>query len=223
LFDFIGISVGDELLDVACGSGEFVIFCGQRIKHAWGVDISEKMIELAKKQAASAQLNNVGFECHDVEDLPLESGRFSVVVSWSSFHHMADRVKVFAEMVGCCRGGGLICLDDLAAYDHPQVNDFFDELDRTIDISHHARMPKDTFRDLFIQKGVEIIRADDLEFEIGVDVYASHAIQSEDAVMRIDELVERGLKDPDISEFLYMKDGRSVFKNRGYRVLGRKG
>ncbi len=223
LFDFIGISESDELLDVACGSGEFAIFCAKRIRHVCGADISEKMIELANKQAKSNQLNNACFVCHDVEHLPFESDFFSVVTSRSAFHHMGNCDKVFGEMARCCRINGLLCIYDITAYDTPHVSDFFDELDKAIDISHNARVPKNVFLNLFAQHGVEILKTSDLEFEIGVQVYASHAFQSEEANKKVDELLKYGIKDGEISKFLYMKDNKPVFKNKIFRIIGRNG
>jgi len=223
LFDFIGISEDDELLDVACGSGEFAVFCGQRIQRVCGLDISEKMIELARKQAEAGWLNNVFFECYSVEELPFDNGRFSVVASRSAFHHMPNYTKIFAEMVRCCKADGSLCVSDIVAYDGLRVSDFFDELDKTMDASHNARMSQAAFHDLFAENGIEIIKAEGLEFEISVQLYASHAIQTEKETRRINELVEYGLNDADISKFLYMKDGQPVFKNRAYSVMGRKG
>jgi ubiquinone/menaquinone biosynthesis C-methylase UbiE len=223
LFDFIDISESDELLDVACGSGEFAIFCAKRIRHVCGVDLSVKMIELANKQAKSDQLNNAYFVCHDVEHLPFESDRFSVVASRSAFHHMENYDKVFGEMARCCKVNGLLCIADITAYDTPHVSNFFDELDKAIDISHNVRVSKDVFLNLFTRHGVEILKASDIEFEIGIQVYASHAFQSEEANKKVDELLEYGLKDREISKSLYMKDNKLVFKNRGFCVVGSNG
>lgn len=44
--EFLDLSPDEKLLDVACGSGEFVFFCALQIHSAHGVDISDKQIEL---------------------------------------------------------------------------------------------------------------------------------------------------------------------------------
>jgi len=223
LFDFVGFSDDDELLDVACGSGEFALYCADRIRRVCGVDISERMIELATGSAAALGLNNLFFECHDVEKLPFTTGSFSVVTSRSAFHHMENYVRIFSEMVRCCRGNGLICIDDLAAHEDPHVNTFIDELDTAIDVSHNARISKESLREIFTENGVEIVNISEMEYELALKLYVSHACQTKDAGKRIDELVEYGLKDPEISRFLYIKDGKPVFKNRCVRLRRRKG
>jgi ubiquinone/menaquinone biosynthesis C-methylase UbiE len=222
LYDFVGFSETDELLDVACGSGEFAIFCANRIRRVHGIDISPKMVQLANQQLAVTPLPNLSFECHDVEDLPCESNSFSVVMSRSAFHHMEDYSRVFEEMVRCCRKGGLLCVEDLAAYDIQHVNDFFNDLDRSIDPSHNARVTEQAFRDLFVQNALEIITAVNLDFEIDVRLYASHALQSEDGARRFEQLLQYGLRDLEVSRFLYKKDEKVVFSNRGFRAIGRK-
>jgi tRNA/tmRNA/rRNA uracil-C5-methylase (TrmA/RlmC/RlmD family) len=58
-FEFIGFRKEDELLDVACGTGEFSVFCARRIKGVHGIDISEGMIELARKHANAGGLTNL--------------------------------------------------------------------------------------------------------------------------------------------------------------------
>ena len=55
LFDFSKMVQEDNLLDVACGTGAFSIFSGMRIKSVYGVDVSDGMIEIAKKQATANQ------------------------------------------------------------------------------------------------------------------------------------------------------------------------
>ncbi|MCD4669957.1 MAG: methyltransferase domain-containing protein, partial [Actinomycetia bacterium] len=55
-YEFCGIVKDDTLLDVACGTGEYAIFCAQKIKEVCGVDLSSKMIEVARKNASELQL-----------------------------------------------------------------------------------------------------------------------------------------------------------------------
>ena len=100
-FEFIGIGKRDELLDIACGTGEFSAFCAGRIKGVHGIDISEGMIELAKSHACANDMTNITFECHDVEHIPCASNSYSVVACRSAFHHMENYPGVFKEMLRC--------------------------------------------------------------------------------------------------------------------------
>ncbi len=60
-FEFIDLQKDDELLDVACGTGEFSVFCARRIKRVHGIDISAGMIELAHKLSPKQWSNQCRF------------------------------------------------------------------------------------------------------------------------------------------------------------------
>jgi tRNA/tmRNA/rRNA uracil-C5-methylase (TrmA/RlmC/RlmD family) len=101
-FEFIGLDRGDTLLDVACGTGEFSVFCARRIKGVHGIDISQGMIELAQKHAHANDLTNLTFECHDVEHIPCADDSFSVnagrrFTTWRIIHRCSRR---------CCDAAG---------------------------------------------------------------------------------------------------------------------
>lgn len=222
-FDFIGFQKEDELLDVACGTGEFSLFCARRIKGAHGIDISEGMIELAKEQASADGLDNATFECHDVENIPCINSSFSVVQCRSAFHHMDDYPRVFEEMLRCCKPGGRLAVQDIMAYEDPMVNSFFEALEREVDVSHNATLHKQEFIDLFIKNQVEVIRSVVVEVELNFREYLNHAVQSESSLEKIKELLEEGLKDKGVSSFLYLnEDNELVLKRAVFLVLGQK-
>ncbi|MHB8118778.1 MAG: class I SAM-dependent methyltransferase [Methanothrix sp.] len=125
-FEFIGLQKEDRLLDVACGTGDFSVFCARRIKSVHGIDISEGMIELAQELAHNNGINNIVFECHDVENIPCVDNSFSVVQCRSAFHHMDNYFQVFKEMLRCCEPNGKLAVQDIVAYNDPKVNSFFE-------------------------------------------------------------------------------------------------
>lgn len=222
-FDFIGFRKEDELLDVACGTGEFTIFCARRIKGAHGIDISKGMIELAQKQASAIDLTNITFECHDVERIPCPDGSFSVVQCRSAFHHMSDYPRVFGEMLRCCKTGGRLAVQDIMAYDDPIVNSFFEALEKEVDASHNATLHRQEFIDLFTRNQVEVIRSLVVEVKLNFREYLSHAFQSESSLEKIRELLEKGLKDKGVSSFLYLNENNElVLKRAVFLVLGEK-
>lgn len=222
-FEFIGFQKGDELLDVACGTGEFSVFCAKRIKVVHGIDISQGMIELAKKQACASGSTNLTFECHDVEHIPCADDSFSVIQCRSAFHHMENYPQVFEEMLRCCRPDGLLAVQDIMAYDDLRVNSFFEALEKEVDISHNATLQRQNFIDLFDRNDVEAIRSFAVEVELNFREYLGHAHQSESSLERIRELLEEGLKDKGVSRFLYLNENNElVLKRSVFLVLGKK-
>lgn len=128
----------DTLLDVACGSGEFAIFCAKRIKYVCGVDLSEKMIELAEAQVVTNKLNNIHFTCSDLENIPCKDNTFSIVVCKSAFHHFLNYDTVFSEMIRCCKRDCRISIQDIVSYDDNRANDFFERLEKDNEYVNHA-------------------------------------------------------------------------------------
>jgi ubiquinone/menaquinone biosynthesis C-methylase UbiE len=222
-FEFIGFQKWDDLLDVACGTGEFSVFCARRINGVHGIDISERMIELAEKLALDSGLDNVVFECHDVEHIPCADNSFSVVQCRSAFHHMESCSRVFREMLRCCKPGGRLAVQDIMAYDNQKVNSFFEALERNIDVSHNSTMHRDEFIRLFNRNQVYVIRSFIVEIELNFGEYLSHAFQSASSLEKIRDLLEDGLQDEDISSFLYMnEDNELTLKRSVFLILGQK-
>ena len=222
-FEFIGFEKEDELLDVACGTGELSVFCAKRIKRVHSIDISEGMIELAKENARASGLDNITFECHDVEHIPRPSNSFCVVQCRSAFHHMENYPLVFKEMLRCCRPNGRLALQDIMAYEDQRVNSFFEALEKQVDVSHNATLSKQDFVDLFTRNRVEVIRLFVVVIELNLREYLGHAFQSQGSLKKIEDLLKDGLQDIDISQFLYMNnDGKLTLKRSVFLILGQK-
>ena len=222
-FEFIDLHKVDELLDVACGTGEFSVFCARKIKRVHGIDISEGMIKLAHKLAQNSELANVTFECHDVEHIPCADNSFSVVQCRSAFHHMEKYSTVFEEMLRCCQPNGRVAVQDIMAYEDQKVNSFFEALEKEVDVSHNATLHRQEFVDLFERNQVEVIRSFTVEIELNFREYLGHAFQSGGSLEKIGDLLEKGLQDEDISRFLYMDgDNELVLKRAVFLILGWK-
>ncbi len=84
IMEFLGLSVGERVLDVACGGGKTTVAAAREVGpsgHVTGVDISEGMVALAKTRIAEAGLDNVALSQGDaqVDDFP--SAPFDAVLS----------------------------------------------------------------------------------------------------------------------------------------------
>jgi len=222
-FTFCGMTQGDNLLDVACGSGEFSLFAAPHIKSAVGIDISDRMIELAQRQAFEKQINNVTFLCHNVSDIPCDDNSFSIVVCKSAFHHIDDYEKITGEMIRCCRSDGRISIQDIVAYENDHVNDFFERMERQIDISHHVSLSKDFIQGLYEQHNLTVTSTHEVGVELNFGEYLGHANQSDECRTEIQRLLETGLNDGQISEYFTTEDGELFFRRNVFMILGKKG
>jgi ubiquinone/menaquinone biosynthesis C-methylase UbiE len=222
LFIFCGLQPGEVLLDVACGTGTFAIFAAKKIKAVKGVDISENMIEIAKKQAKKSGLKNVEFTCHDVENIPCANETFPVVLSKSALHHMKDYEAVFKEMIRCCQIGGRICIEDIIAYDDKKLDDFFEALEVEIDRSHNRSLSKRTIFNLYKQHNIKVLRLFESAVELDVDDYVNHAVQSKNSKQKINQLLLAGLKNKNISPSFIKKEKSLYWKRKVFTIIGQK-
>ena len=102
------LSNSDVLLDFACASGEMSLDIAPSVQQVHGIDLSEKMIELADQKARNRQVDNINFNSIDVFDPELESESFSAIIAFSIFHLLDDAPKVLARLNDLLATGGLL-------------------------------------------------------------------------------------------------------------------
>jgi SAM-dependent methyltransferase len=97
----------DELLDVACGEGAFLVEHGSRVRRVAGIDLAPVKYELARKRLADRiAAGTAEIIKGDAGDLPWSDGRFSAVTSMDAFTMFPDPERVLAEMCRVLRPGG---------------------------------------------------------------------------------------------------------------------
>ncbi|MCM1092012.1 MAG: methyltransferase domain-containing protein [Muribaculum sp.] len=102
-----------DMLDAGCGTGAMLGMFkrDQPDKNYTGVDLSEKMIETAKKK----HLEGVCFVAGDCENLPFAADSFDVVTCSMSFHHYPNPEQFFISLKRVLRPGGRLVLRDMAS------------------------------------------------------------------------------------------------------------
>ncbi len=97
-----------DVLDIGCGNGALLDALGDRLRSGVGVDVSRRMIELARRRA-SAKLS---FERVDGPTLPLSNASADVVISFLSFRYL-DWDPILLEIVRVLRPGGRLLVIDM--------------------------------------------------------------------------------------------------------------
>ena len=110
LVKFAGVSAGENVLDVATGTGVVAITAARAGARVNGLDLTPALLEQARENARIAQLPEIVWTEGDAEDLPYPDATFDVVLS--EFGHMfAPRPEIAVkEMRRVLKPGGRIAL-----------------------------------------------------------------------------------------------------------------
>ena len=97
----------DELLDVACGWGEFLVVHARTAHRVAGIDWSEEKVALARERLADRIAAGTADVVHgDAANLPWDDNTFSAVTCMDAFPFFTDPDRVITEMLRVLRPGG---------------------------------------------------------------------------------------------------------------------
>jgi SAM-dependent methyltransferase len=103
--DAVDVRPGTRVLDVGCGSGEFLALARSRGAAVSGIDAAEGMIAVARRAVPDGDLR-VG----PIEALPWDDDAFDVVTGFNAFHFAADLVGALGEARRVARTGGRVAI-----------------------------------------------------------------------------------------------------------------
>jgi len=110
-----------EVLEFGCGTGSTAISHAPFVRHIQAIDVSSKMLDIARAKAAAAGVTNVTFERAAIDDFDAPDGTYDVVLGLSILHLLDNKEAVIARVHGMLKPGGAFvtstaCLGDSMKY-----------------------------------------------------------------------------------------------------------
>lgn len=115
MIDEAGIELGWRVLDLACGTGDLAFDAARRGARVVGLDITPRMVELARAKSAPG---GPAWVVGDMTALPMQSAVFDLVTTGYGLRNVPDLPRALSEIHRVLRPGGRVCSLD---FDRPET------------------------------------------------------------------------------------------------------
>jgi ubiquinone/menaquinone biosynthesis C-methylase UbiE len=147
---------GDVALDVGTGAGHTAMALAPLVSRVDAVDVTEEMMDEARKLCHQRGITNVSFHVADAMSLPFSDGSYDIVTCRRAAHHFGDVRKALGEMARVLRPGGRLVIDDRSVPEDDEIDHLVNRLDVLHDPSHVREYREGEWRALIKEAGLEL-------------------------------------------------------------------
>ena len=101
------LNVSDVVLDYGCGTGLICNEIAGNVKKIYAIDISSKMLDMAKRKAIERNIENVDFAQTDIFDTKYQKESFNVILVFGILHLLEDNKQVIQRISELLKPEGL--------------------------------------------------------------------------------------------------------------------
>jgi len=210
-------------LDIATGGGHTALKFASQVARVIATDITEKMLDAAKKFIIDSGADNVSFQLADAEKLPFEKSMFDLVTCRIAPHHFSDCPAFVQEAFRVLKPGGLFLMQDHVLPENEAAARYVDNYEKTRDPSHNRAYSHREWINMFESAGFKVEHTEEI---IKTHSFQTWAKMQESSPETIETLIRQLEKaDDTASDWLQPKKLRTdeaTFANHHLIIAGRK-